>query len=1766
LTKPFRKTMAMLIAFVLLLSAIHIGPASVAHAATNVADGEYPIAYRYVKNGTTTTSAANYFMLPNTGKLIVKSGKAKLEHEIKKTDYSTFAYFGSRIAGKDKAVIKEAVNTVPVVTGIEGYQAVTSRQASDSNNVIVQVDVEDIGKVQDILMHIDDKDNIFQLTPTYNYWYNVGLELDTSTLVIIPENGGGSSGGSGGDNVVVTLPIFNELLTVGRAVYNSTQEGTGDGFYPVGSRTALNDSIKVAENLVASAPGNTVLLKAAYDILNEAINKYKALRIVVNKDSLKQLITEAEELKVVALAQLLGKAEGSIAISDKEYDNNSISPDNGVSLASNITKASIVRDDLNASVKNVTDAFTALKAAIDRVKNQQYHASTTGIIVFDSISEIATRSVYSNEFKQTATILQQVVPYYQAYTNITLVNPAGQPSIKIANPNAAGSYAKTLSTVQVGTIVNNSSDAQNRTYQIYARHNSANDEAWEGFSWVNYTVNSVTKNVYISYNADQLAALNTSIAAAKQLHSAAVTGTATGQYPATAKTKLLQAIGLAEAIGNKLVAKRPQIAAAATALQTAVDAFKASAAHTIYFSVAHATNNAFSGVESYFVKPSVLTTDEDGSVYAFVTIKNSTTVPEFKIKQNGVFVETAVVSTDAAANTRVVKFKVDDLSALLDARIRAVVPAQNYDQTYDIRLNFNNVDNSALSQVITAASAANKAAVTGTQPGQYPAIAKTAIQSAIDAANAEASTLTGSQGQTATALLALQQALDKFKASVVVTNPGTGVLADGEYPISYNIYKKGTNSDSVMFDYVDKTSGKLIVAGDKRYVSFTLKQSAEITSFKIEKAGVLTETDIVSKDAVNNTRIIKFEVSDLTARVNGWVKIYWQVSPTFLYDNEYDVELGFSNLPTGSGSAGPNKTVLNSLIANAQALHDAAAEGSAGGQYPADAKSTLLAAINQANTTAGNATASQQQLDDALALLQAAFTKFKASIIVIDPGAGGIADGEYPISYNIYKKGTNDNSVMYDYVDRTSGKLTVVGGKKYVSFILKQSAEITSFKTEKAGILTETEIVSKDAANNTRLIKFEVNDLTAKLNGWVKIYWQVTPTFLYDNEYDVELGFSNLPTGAGPQPIDLTKPVKNGEYSFTFIATSQDGSGTPISNFVENGGTLKVQNGKKLAAFKLKSGVNVTKIKVLKADGSNFDVLPQYSLKQSGMVRVLANEDNSKQVEFETEDLTATYAIYLAGADGVERTFNLKFDKVIAVNVPDDTVTTPTTPTTPSDGGTSGGGTSGGGSSGGGTSSTQDGKYTINFTILKNGTDQPSVMQSYVRTPGILSIEGGKQYISFTLKQSKEITALKVEQDGNLSDVNVLSSDEKANTRVIQYEVKDLSSRSKGWVKIDWAEMNYFHTYDIEISYDKASMKAIDKDASGEYITQSAVELLKNGDYPIEFSILQYKNNLKSVMDGSFKHPGTLTVKDKTRFVTFTLTQSKKFTKFMVDKDGKLADAEVISSDEASDSRVVKFEVKNMTSPIHGWVELAIPVDPEQAKADDDGTAAFLAKGTVKAETVDFDILLDTEAFEKKSVTPEKVDPAAETPANSQSGQSALTDTQNHWAQAAIQRAVSLGIVNGYEDGTFRPDGEINRAEFTVMISRALKLDDKSAALSFADMATIPDWVTPYLTQTVGAGIVTSYEDQTFRADRKISRSEIAVMIGRALGLTADPQAVPSFADANQIPEWALSHVAAAAKEGIINGRDNNNFAPSASATRAEAVTLIMGMLDHLKK
>ncbi|MBU5444757.1 S-layer homology domain-containing protein [Paenibacillus sp. MSJ-34] len=174
-----------------------------------------------------------------------------------------------------------------------------------------------------------------------------------------------------------------------------------------------------------------------------------------------------------------------------------------------------------------------------------------------------------------------------------------------------------------------------------------------------------------------------------------------------------------------------------------------------------------------------------------------------------------------------------------------------------------------------------------------------------------------------------------------------------------------------------------------------------------------------------------------------------------------------------------------------------------------------------------------------------------------------------------------------------------------------------------------------------------------------------------------------------------------------------------------------------------------------------------------------------------------------------------------------------------------------------------------------------------------------------------------------------------------------------------------------------------------------------------------------------------------------------------------------------------------------------------------------------------------------------------------------LKDIAGHWAAEAIRKAAELGIVTGYEDGTFRPNHHVTRGEFTAMLGRALKWRGDHAVVAFADKERIPAWAQAFVAEAVGAGVVKGYEDNTFRPDKTINRTELAVMIARAAGLATDPKAELSFADADRIPAWARPYIAAAVDAGLVKGRGNNLFVPNDNASRAEAVTLILSLLEY---
>lgn len=174
-----------------------------------------------------------------------------------------------------------------------------------------------------------------------------------------------------------------------------------------------------------------------------------------------------------------------------------------------------------------------------------------------------------------------------------------------------------------------------------------------------------------------------------------------------------------------------------------------------------------------------------------------------------------------------------------------------------------------------------------------------------------------------------------------------------------------------------------------------------------------------------------------------------------------------------------------------------------------------------------------------------------------------------------------------------------------------------------------------------------------------------------------------------------------------------------------------------------------------------------------------------------------------------------------------------------------------------------------------------------------------------------------------------------------------------------------------------------------------------------------------------------------------------------------------------------------------------------------------------------------------------------------------FSDVVSHWGKDAIAKAVASGVATGYPDGSFAPDQSVTRAEFTKLLVEGLGLAASNAELSFTDAESVPAWAESYVKSAVAAGIINGYSDGSFRPNGKINRAEMAVMIVKALGLELEAADTLSFSDNDSIPQYAQAQVATAVKHGLVQGLADNKFGAEQSASRAQAVTIILRALEQ---
>ena len=178
-----------------------------------------------------------------------------------------------------------------------------------------------------------------------------------------------------------------------------------------------------------------------------------------------------------------------------------------------------------------------------------------------------------------------------------------------------------------------------------------------------------------------------------------------------------------------------------------------------------------------------------------------------------------------------------------------------------------------------------------------------------------------------------------------------------------------------------------------------------------------------------------------------------------------------------------------------------------------------------------------------------------------------------------------------------------------------------------------------------------------------------------------------------------------------------------------------------------------------------------------------------------------------------------------------------------------------------------------------------------------------------------------------------------------------------------------------------------------------------------------------------------------------------------------------------------------------------------------------------------------------------------------------FTDTRDYWAAAYVDFLYQSGITTGYADGTFRPNDNITRAQFSVMLYRYLGLEESKYAdvtLPFADLKSIPDYALPAIRALYTEGVINGSTGKDgrlyFNPGASLTRAQAATMIGRTQekGYAA---AALTFSDSAKIPAYAAYYIQTMAAQGIIGGYADGTFRPGNNITRGQMAKILYNLL-----
>lgn len=173
-------------------------------------------------------------------------------------------------------------------------------------------------------------------------------------------------------------------------------------------------------------------------------------------------------------------------------------------------------------------------------------------------------------------------------------------------------------------------------------------------------------------------------------------------------------------------------------------------------------------------------------------------------------------------------------------------------------------------------------------------------------------------------------------------------------------------------------------------------------------------------------------------------------------------------------------------------------------------------------------------------------------------------------------------------------------------------------------------------------------------------------------------------------------------------------------------------------------------------------------------------------------------------------------------------------------------------------------------------------------------------------------------------------------------------------------------------------------------------------------------------------------------------------------------------------------------------------------------------------------------------------------------------DLENYkWAQASILRLNGLDILNGYSDTEFAPQDDVSRAQLCKIICGVFGFTASDTSTPFNDVSE-DAWYTPYVSELYRRGIINGVDENAFAPNDGVTRQDMCAMLYRAgISGTSYTDEIP-FNDVDEIADYAKEAVKFLSEQKLINGTDDGNFDPKRFAARAEVAVLFNSVYDYL--